>query len=211
MLCSFPTRGSAVFRHARYQLIRGTEHPFSSAEGMHFQTYCCFPVNQHMRKRARRGAYGQYYFIYFKNQYNEKIYFMAGCYCPAIFKLCPRIFRQKILFPTIRLFSPMDGRPAMTARLRHFNTIIRGHWTLSGHPPGLRLCLHVQRIGMVNHAHYDKRGNWICTVSGYQAEKLQQETRRRYRVLPRLPDHLREPDKLQGCDTGLFYQYRKLV
>jgi hypothetical protein len=105
----------------------------------------------------------------------KKLFLLAGCYClhfssPAQ-DLSPKNFPDKLHAVS------SDGRSAGYDRARrHFNDKYPGIsdvlWT--NLPDGGFVCW-VHEPEMATHVHYDRRGNWICTISGYEDRRLPEE------------------------------------
>jgi hypothetical protein len=121
----------------------------------------------------------------------KKLFLLAACSC-----LLVSGFAQNVSFktpPDVRSDRTLSGSSrSLDKAERHFNNHYRGStvvsWTTLA---GTGFVCKFEDADRVNHVHYDKHGNWICTISGYSAEVLPKQVR----------------EMVQGCYEGYRITY----
>ena len=106
----------------------------------------------------------------------KKLFLLAACSC-----LLVSGFAQNISYKT-----PPDSRHdralsgssrGLDRAQRHFNANYRVNTAASWTPAGAGFVCAFVDADRLNHVHYDKHGNWICTITGYEADQLSKQVK----------------------------------
>jgi hypothetical protein len=108
----------------------------------------------------------------------KKLFLLAAaCYCLQLSSSAQSL-SPKASPDGRQTISLVTGSAGLDRAQHHFNSNYRSSsdalWTTL---PGDGFVCRFQEPEMINYAHYDRRGKWLCTVSGYEAEGLPKEVR----------------------------------